>query len=289
MKNTKYKYILLLLVLIHQTVIAQNSYDIRLKYESQDDSETACYIAQLRSAAGQTYHLGGQNYRLYYDADNLAFQAATSQSLLSPIDYSPLVLHQNLVETGISNVDGFPNNSNIGFLNFSIDLTNIENGGTYLHAIGNWVNTAEICCDKNDGSAMGIGLGWARPALSTAAATAFVEVSEWVESCVMVPAIVNEYFDGDLLNDVQIEQHPNKQVNIYPNPFFEELLIETNIKGRCTLRLWSSAGLLVFKEERIISEEIIRIQALDLTAGIYYFQLDTAEGNRYVQLLSKGN
>jgi hypothetical protein len=289
MKSTKYIYLLLLFGLLQQTVIAQNLYDIKLKYQQLDNPEIVCYEIQLRSPAAETYYLGGQNYRLYYNADSLIFNENSSQSLLPNSTYSAFILNENIINSNIEigAIEDVLGNGTIGFLNFSVDLIDTENGGEYLHAIGNWVSTAEICFDLTNNNTTAISdIIWARPNLSAEVGTAFVEVSEWISADEMRPAQANEYIDGDLINAIKRPQIPKATINIYPNPFEDEFIIETTIRGSYTIRLWSSEGQLMYKEEEIISDEKWKLNIQNLAAGIYYFQLNNGT-DRYIQMVAK--
>ena len=182
---------------------AQQTYDIRFKLDNIDcDANEVCYEVQLRSANGNPWMLAGQNYRVFYDASKATYKIGSGQSQLSPDDYSPFTLTTNVPGTDASAFNGLlPFDASLGFLNYSIDLMDLASGGIAFAADGEWVTTSSLCFELDDETINDVNaclnLVWARPGLTDAYATAFVEVSEWVGQNATENAETDIYDDLD--------------------------------------------------------------------------------------------
>ncbi len=174
-------------------------YGIQLSLNNLDcQTNTACYDVQLSSTDGNSWALGGQNYRLYYDATLGDYQSGIS--LLGTTDYNGYTLIQDIPNSDASGTGNLAFESNLSFLNYTIDLHNTTSGGIYLPADGSWVTTSQLCFQLTnavtDDPATCFEAIWARMDTSAAYATSFVEVTEWVgtENTRMA--------DGTLYNDL---------------------------------------------------------------------------------------
>lgn len=180
-------------------------FDIRFMLKSIDcDTRQVCYYTQLRSADGQTWNLAGQNYRIFFDASKAVYiegSLARAEGL-SPTQYSDILLTANIPNMDASAFPSdLPFKANLSFLNYSIDLMNLTNGGVDLTANGDWLSTSELCFDVtqeviDDGSEC-MNIVWGREGRTDGVATAFVEVSQWLEANSMENAIGRDYDDLD--------------------------------------------------------------------------------------------
>ncbi len=160
-------------------------YGIRLTFDSLDCiNQTACFNVQLRNEDTTAWGLAGQNYRLYYDASLASWQSGVS---VLPNTYQNFTLIQDLQD-----VDASATNSNLafegtlGFLNYTMDLTDLSNGGDSLPADGSWVTTSQLCFTLEDSlldnPSTCLEAIWARDTLTADYATSFVEVAQWVQA-----------------------------------------------------------------------------------------------------------
>ena len=103
---------------------AQSKWDARLQLTALDClSGEARYQLELRSGSEYNWHLGDQNYRLFFDADMLEVKAV--HTLLSSDHYSTASIDQNLTIRGEGQEDYSPLDhidDHLGFLDFSIVL-----------------------------------------------------------------------------------------------------------------------------------------------------------------------
>ncbi len=178
-------------------------YDIRFNIKSNDcDTRQICYDTQIRSADGQAWNLAGQNYRIFYDASMAAYLDGSAKRLLDPNQYSDILLTANIQNTDASAFPGdLPFKSTLSFLNYSVDLMNLTNGGADLPSDGEWISTTELCFEVTqeviDNGSECLSLVWARMGKTDGIATAFVEVSQWVAANSTTEAITREFDDLD--------------------------------------------------------------------------------------------
>jgi gliding motility-associated-like protein/uncharacterized repeat protein (TIGR01451 family) len=188
------RYYCLLWIILSTTniSIAQNQFDLRFQFNTIDcEQSTACFNVQIRSANGQIWGLAGQNYRIYYDGNLASFQTGISQLDNAYAAFNLRQDEQNLTATTTSNVLDFENN--LSFLNYHIDLNDLELGGINLSSDSTWLTTSQLCFDVdesliNDPNTC-LEAIWAKDDLTQEYATSFVEVAEWVGNCETRPAI----------------------------------------------------------------------------------------------------
>ena len=169
--------------IINPPVADNASYDIRLQAGALDCSNnTICYDVQLRNPTNEPFNLAGQNYRLYYDGAIASWQSGISFLDNNYQDFTLIENSQNVnTNTPNSNLN-FENN--LSFLNYTMDLNEVMNGGTNLPTDGTWFTTSQLCfaiqeAAINDPNTC-LEAIWARDGLTQEYATAFVEVAEWI-------------------------------------------------------------------------------------------------------------
>ena len=191
-----YLTIIVLSLLCSFSALAQQQFDIRLELNTVDCAQsTACFDVQLRSADGQNWNLAGQNYRLYYDGNLASFQSGTSE--LSS-QYDAFTLIQDNQNLNASTVGGGLNfEDNLSFLNYHIDLNDLELGGINLPADGSWLTTSQLCFEidaaliNNPNTCLEA--IWAQDGQTHQYAGAFVEIAQWTGFCETRPAVGNSY------------------------------------------------------------------------------------------------
>lgn len=168
--------------------------------------KVACFNVQLRNIDGSDWDLAGQNYRLYYDASLAAFQSGTS-TLTG--DYQSFTLIQDAQDVDASATGSNLNfEGTLGFLNYTMDLTNVTNGGISLPADSSWVTTSQLCFTLEDtllnNPSTCLEAIWARDTLTAAYATSFVEVSQWIQADSTKMASGVRYNDLDMMEGTSI-------------------------------------------------------------------------------------
>lgn len=128
---------------------AQNQWNIQFSQSDLDcNGQTACYQIELQSASGNTWTLGDQNYRLFFDGDLMTVTSVTS---LLPNLYGAANIDQNIKISGQGQEAASPLDDiddNLGFLDFSIILNDKNNPGAATQIPTNvFIPIAEICID----------------------------------------------------------------------------------------------------------------------------------------------
>ncbi len=178
------------------------TYGIRL-VESSNELDNICFQLEVHSTAKQDWYLAGQNYRLFYDANQLAFEAG--RSFLGD-QYQDFKIVQDVANIDASSSGGCLDfDKKLGFLNYSIDLFDTKEPAIALHTGDNWIATSEICFQKKEAfHAPAIVIG--RDELTAEYATSFVELSAWQKEDKTLPARGNYYQDiGNACNSDLVE------------------------------------------------------------------------------------
>jgi len=191
-------------MLVAQTAISQRTYDIRFVLDTLDcEANTVCYRTELRSADGQGWNLAGQNYRIFYDGSMAEYIDESALSLLPESQYFldlTQIQDAQHVPAGDFGYD-LPFADDLSFLNYSVDLMNLSSGGVVLESSGEWVATSKLCFDvpaeATTDPNLCLELVWARMGRTDDYATAFVEVSQWVQTNSTTDALTNIYDDLD--------------------------------------------------------------------------------------------
>lgn len=167
-----------------QMVVHAQNYDIRFNRTSVNcQSRQVCYDVQLRPNGSTTFNLGGQNYRIYYDASKASYISGSS---VLPSQYGSFTLNQDIQNVNADATNGpLTFEATLSFLNYSIDLNDTQNGGIVLPA-NQWTSTSNLCFtvtnDVINNASTCLEAIWGRDGLTNTYGTAFVEVSRWVTS-----------------------------------------------------------------------------------------------------------
>jgi len=174
-------------------------FDIRFERSSVDcDTREACYNVQLRPNGASEFNLAGQNYRLFWDASKATFLSGTSALGGQYTPYTEVQLVQNADASATNGLLDFE--GTLGFLNYFMDLNDVQNGGIVLPA-GQWTTTSEVCYTVTqeviDNPNECVSVVFAREALTSQYATAYVEVSRWVQANSTTNSVGQTYIDLD--------------------------------------------------------------------------------------------
>jgi len=261
------------------TLFAQNHYNIRLSPNQVSPLGKVCYEVQLASADGVELNLAGQNYRLYYNANQLSYDEVISQNLLPKEKYSDLIIKDNLQNMDARGAGPIDFDSHLSFLNVGNDLKDVENGGISLPADGNWVSTSNICFQIKENNnqieiATDYGIHWARPELTKSYATAYVEVAEWVGPEQTRPAKVSNYFDQELSTSID-EELDDLSLSVYPNPTKDKVYIEYGGKEAFNLQVYSAIGQLILEDKLPANATNYSLNLESFSSGVYQLRLST--------------
>ena len=181
----------------------ERQFDVSFGIDTIDcSSRQICYFTQVRSGDGSAWNLAGQNYRIFYDASMASYIDGSAERILNPDQYSDILLTADFQNVDASGFPGdLPFKATLGFLNYSVDLMNLTNGGIDLPSGGDFMPTTRLCFEVTqeviDNGSECLGLVWAQMGKTDGIATAFVEISEWVQPNVTTPAVGRIFDDLD--------------------------------------------------------------------------------------------
>ncbi len=169
---------------------AQDGVHIRVADASSSDAQK-CVQLQIANPTGGALSLSSQNYRLFYNADNLKLDESSMKQAL-PSDQYQLRLVQHVAGVDASGTGDLAFENNLGFINFSIVQNNLEKAGVALSP--DFVNIAEMCFAVSDETApMSIIL--AREEATAAYGRAYIELSSINGESKLISTSVAEYTD----------------------------------------------------------------------------------------------
>lgn len=266
-----------LLLVISLGLNAQNHYNIRLEAIGNATNGMLCYGVQLASADGKDFNLAGQNYRLYYDTQNLQFNEAQSRTLLPTEKYTDAVIKDNLANIDASGAGLLDFDTHLGFLNLGNDLKDEQNGGIILPASGAWISTTNLCfevlqANNENINAADYNIRWAREALTKSYASAYVEIAEWTAPFETIQAEAAIYFDKALSTSLT-ERIAGHQPEIYPNPTNDLLNINFGGKESLKIQVYNMQGQLLLQDNYPANTANYQIKLGALATGIYQLRL----------------
>lgn len=161
-------------------------------------SSTTCYNVSLSTEESSEILLAGQNYRFFYDADEIQFDQEQVESFLNPLGYStPEIEHS--VKGGI------------GFISISIDAFQFNESAV---VIDEELKTTMSLCFQGK-SKKDQDLIWADPSETNSFASAEIVITRWS----------NRGFQEALtIEELSENKHPiqnfddNGAITLYPNP-----------------------------------------------------------------------
>ncbi len=262
------------LTLFFTQASAQNGYSIQLKKVDQMNTKLSCYDIQLASPDKIDFNLAGQNYRLYYNAEEFQFNSEKMNLHLPVQQYSPMIIKDDLANIDATGMGEVPFERHLGFLNLGSDLEDLSNGGIVLPSSGEWVSTVQICFNYLGDSELipNMELVWAREEKTSSLATAFVEIAEWLAPFETRAAEGIEF--GDILLSTSFEEiEKQKNIRIYPNPTTNLVNIDFFAKEATKLQLKSITGQLLQQYTIPKGSTVFQIDLATLPSGLYNVEL----------------
>ena len=187
----------------------QKQVDIMLKAAGQE-ADIRCFDIMLRSPGGHDIDLAGQNYRIFYNADQVSFIPDRISRSMDNKTYSQI----DLINT---------EDQNIGFISMSIDGKALTEDVITLNRDASWKQTMNICFAlKSD---QGYNITWANAKKTSLFATAEVAMSEWLNAEKQQVLLPNETFDFSSLDYLE-ESRDGAAIRVYPNPVTDFVQID---------------------------------------------------------------
>ncbi len=185
------KYVLIIIALLFAELGFAQKTDIRLN-QSNVENGGLCYDAEL-NYTGDEASLASQNYRLFYDARNLAFDEEHSHLTTTSENYSFNVVQQNH-DIDASGIGSLPFEKNLGFINATVLLNDTRSKGQLLKEGQGWTPIVRFCfistSEDNNGQVI-----LARKDLTASYGKAFVELSIVDQSDAIKALPITSYTD----------------------------------------------------------------------------------------------
>ncbi len=161
-----------------------NEYEVALEVNSVDCSTgMVCYDVQIETANDSSFILANQRYQLFYSSAVGSF--VSGESVLGD-EYGDLTLQnstpiENVNATGVGSL---PYEGDLGFITFTIGLTDVDAGSSVLVEPGFPVRTAELCFVMSDEAITTVDAcfeaTWAREGATDDYNNTMVEVDAWI-------------------------------------------------------------------------------------------------------------
>ncbi len=253
------------------TVSGEKSVDLRLHAVSFDAVDGAMYVdVQLRYDQSGQFVLGGQNFRLFYNSESLVLDAESSTSRLPKKLYSALNIVENHEGINADEVNQVSFDDDMGYVNLSIDLKANEQGGIVMRRSDEWIAVARLKFNIKE-ARDDYQIVWGRLGKTDKYATAFVEVSEWIEPYNIRTADVSYFEDLEMINERKIDEDVIQQVKIGPNPASEFLNVNFSNPAaqNGTILIRDIAGRTVSKKNYERGMQNVRMDLSNLSAAQY--------------------
>ncbi len=237
--------------------------DVEIRFANEEVSMERLYVdVEIRAKSG-SFNLGTQNLRAYYNTSAIQLNNGLSKSSLSTEAYNKLKVVSKFEAVNADDVNQLNFDNNMGFVNFTIELADMQKGGVTV--AGEWTSVATLVFDIQDHDT-DAHLVWAREGKSDAYATAFVEMAEWIAPNTIRTKEVEEYHD--LSKSMSDELEGALDIQIGPNPTTDYVMINQN-KTNTTLAIVNMSGKVMM--ETALTQNDNKIDLQNLNAGQYIF------------------
>ena len=169
---------IIILLLTTSILSGQNpeKFKVLLKHLGDNDQKSeSCFNLQLTAEQSENVHLASQNYRLFYNSDNMSFIPG-SLDLDLPADKYQIKLVQERQGVDASGMGELSFEGDLGFINFSVVLQNTQAGGVLVGSDDKWMPVANMCF-KVDNFSDHQSIVLARSQLTANYGRAFIELS----------------------------------------------------------------------------------------------------------------
>lgn len=253
-----------------------NSVEIQLSASGIDKNQGVMYVdVHLKARQNSFVNLASQNYRIYYPSNKLVFSSQGSKSNLPLDKYRELHFTENLKNIDAGNIGQLDFDKDLGFVNFSIELKDLLNGGVYLKGSDSWLHVATLKFVVSDWN-QDLNVVLSRDGISDHYATAFVELAEWIKPYTLESLKVDQYIDLNLSpktkDDAQVDL---TEVRLSPNPSgeFFNLHLSKTLDFDAKVLVKDLSGRLVKSVNAQKGSSNYRIDINDLLSSTYIIEL----------------
>ena len=290
-----------------ESVVGQHKWEARLVLSQVEcQMRKVWFTLELKSSTQRSWGLADQNYRLFFDGDNMTVEGVESR--LPMAYYTPVNIDQNIKVSGQGQEKYSPLDKiddNLGFLDFSIVLKNKSNPsaavqihpGVYtpvadiaisLAELDRFVNGSEVSMIFSEASTAGTFTNQYTviTTLDGAAHTSATKAHNYQD---LIPEESSEGYVGRLcaqlpltvrkqiLDRYKIQEFRAGKLELYPNPTFGNFRYEitgVDLKDH-TIRIYDKFNRLVSQFKRSAEGKNGEVSVEDLPAGVYVFVVQT--------------
>jgi len=250
--------------------LSANDVELRFTPVHHDLATNELHVdIELRLSQNGHIVLAGQNYRFYYDSEVMQLKDEDIVSNLSSELFSAVMLDDHLVGIEADHVNQLDFDDNFGFVNFSIEMDNVDFGGLRLSKQDGWVAIASLKFELLEDSQQ-YDVVWGRRGKSDLYATAFVELSQWIGEVRLDRVDISHYGDlsyspesADLASEVAVEIGPN------PTSDYINIELEESTDERVSISIRDLSGREVRTATIDRGDANTTIQLSDLNAAPY--------------------
>jgi hypothetical protein len=274
--STSAKFFCIIAALFISAQISASDINLRFTPANLDAASNELYVnIEVQYTQKGQLILAGQNYRFYYDSEVLDLNQEGSSSNLSS-SYGDITFEDNLRGIEADHVNQLIFDDNLGFVNFSIDLSDVSNGGLALTEDMGWVSIATVKFDVKDADKR-YDIVWGREGVSDLYATAFVEIAQWVSPSKLDIVSISNY--GDLSSELEAAAVAVRDIAVGPNPTIDFVTISFDqaLKNNTTLSFRDLTGKQVKSSYMNRGEITTTIDLSDLTASTYFLEIADQE------------
>lgn len=270
-------FVILLLHIYSSSLDAEERAHIRLNYEHHQDKELTVSI-MMKSNAENGLSLGSQNYRLYYNTEELNLKTDLVSSSLLSDKYDDVILEEHVMFT-TSNLNQLKF-EDVGFVNFTVLLSDFEEGG--IHISQEWRQVASITF-INNGFFNPDDVVLAMPESTDQYASAYIEMTEWINAYETQPIrlTVDQSYD---MNTIKNQAMNNIDLLIGPNPTVDYVYVIAQ-ERLASLSLYNMNGQMISSTSLDGNES--KMDLSGRSAGIYLIEIEDQEGNMYIKEVVK--
>ncbi len=255
---------------------SNNGVDVRFSAPIIDHSTQTAFVDIQVKSEYKALSLAGQNYRIYYNTEMLSLNTDKTELNLPADKYTPIAFHSTIEGIDATGAGALSFDDNLGFANFSIDLTDQVNGGIIVSDGDDWITVATLGFDMTS-DADELYLVWGREEMSEDYATAYVEMAEWVAPKKIQSLLVNEYTDLSYSKDNELSAIELVSFDFGPNPTSEYVNIRFDkaLSADAEIRFIDMKGVVSKRIDIDAGTPKLQVNITDMVAGNYVIEIDS--------------
>ncbi len=276
-------YLFILLI----SLSADSDVQLRLQPNLYDHASNSVYVnVEIKYDGAGEFVLADQNYRIYFDASSLQFDTKYSNSDLPSDLYSDIYIHEHLENVPAGKVNQLEFDKNLGFVNFSINLSNDFTGGIKIKPSHGWERVAilrfQLAPNQDPADIV-----WSREGTTNKYATAFVQIMEWLGPNKTELADITEF------TDTSVADFRAPQISIVilaPNPAidFVKVKLDAQTLDQVDIKISNALGQEVHKTKMVRGSTVLQISTSEYSPGTYTLEaIDRSTGRKFTETFIK--